>query len=99
MIEKLLHIGVINGSIALVLCVWILAVYGYGLMALKLACKRYAIFGSLLRHSLALASLLAFIAGSFMLMFFVSVWHLFFPLWGWVSVGSSTWAYTLWRWT
>ena len=86
MIEKLLHIGVINGSIALVLCVWILAVYGYGLMALKLACKRYAIFGSLLRHSLALASLLAFIAGSFMLMFFVSVWHLFFPLWGWVSV-------------
>ena len=86
MIEKLLHIGVINGSIALVLCVWILAVYGYGLMALKLACKRYAIFGSLLGHSLALASLLAFIAGSFALMFFVCVWHLFFPLWGWVSV-------------
>ncbi|ETD27879.1 hypothetical protein [Helicobacter canis] len=86
MIEKLLHIGVINGSIALVLCVWILAVYGYGFMALKLACKRYAIFGSLLGHSLALASLLAFIAGSFMLMFFVCVWHLFFPLWGWVSV-------------
>ena len=86
MIEKLLHIGVINGSIALVLCVWILAVYGYGLMALKLACKRYAIFRSLLGDSLALASLLGFIAGSFMLMFFVCVWHLFFPLWGWVSV-------------
>ena len=86
MIEKLLHITMINGAIALVLCAWILAVYGYGLMALKLACKRYAIFRSLLGDSLALASLLGFIAGSFMLMFFVSVWHLFFPLWGWVSV-------------
>ena len=86
MIEKLLHITMINGAIALVLCVWILAVYGYGLMALKLACKRYAIFRSLLGDSLALASLLSFIAGGFMLMFFVSVWHLFFPLWGWVSV-------------
>ena len=86
MIEKLLHITMINGAIALVLCVWILAVYGYGLMALKLACKRYAIFGSLLGDSLALASLLSFIAGGFMLMFFVCVWHLFFPLWGWVSV-------------
>ena len=64
MIEKLLHIGVINGSIALVLCVWILAVYGYGLMALKLACKRYAIFGSLLGDSLALASLLALSLGA-----------------------------------
>lgn len=86
MIEKLLHITMINGAIALVLCVWILAVYGYGLMALKLACKRYAIFRSLLGDSLALASLLGFIAGGFMLMFFVCVWHLFFPLWGWVSV-------------
>ena len=86
MIEKLLHISVINGSIALVLCVWILAVYGYGMWFLKLVRKRYLIFGSLLGDSLALASLLAFIAGGFALMFFVSVWHLFFPLWGWVSV-------------
>ena len=48
MIEKLLHITMINGAIALVLCAWILVVYGYGLMALKLACKRYAILGACL---------------------------------------------------
>lgn len=41
MIEKLLYIGSINVAIALVLCAWILAVYGYGFFIIKILERRF----------------------------------------------------------
>ena len=86
MIEKLLHIGVINGSIALVLCVWILAVYGYGFFVFRILARRFPSLQLFSTESTALFLLIAPLLGMFALCFGVAIWHIFLPLYQAVSI-------------
>lgn len=87
MIEKLLHITMINGAIALVLCVWILAVYGYGFFILKILEHRFPSLQIIRAKSTqALFLLIAPIVGMFALCFGIAVWHIFLPLYQAVSI-------------
>lgn len=86
MIEKLLHIGSINVAIALVLCVWILAVYGYGFFVFRILARRFPSLQLLSTESTALFLLIAPLLGMFALCFGVAIWHIFLPLYQAVSI-------------